>query len=69
MKKKDVLDLRNKTIPELGKLAGDLRSQIVKAKMEMAMRKAKNTNLAKNLRHTLKIVLNLQREKEIYANA
>lgn len=68
MKKKDVTDLRNKTLPELEKLSGELRSQITKAQMEMAMRKAKNTNLAKNLKRTLNVTLSIKREKEIYAN-
>ncbi len=69
MKKKDVTDLNNKTIPELEKLSGDLRAQIVKAKMEIATRKAKNTNLAKNLCRDLARILSIKKGKELYANS
>lgn len=47
----------------------ELRSQIVKAKMEMATRKLKNTNFIKNLRRDLARTLTAKRQEELYAKS
>ncbi len=65
MKKKDLAHIRSQTVPELEKLAGELRVQITKAKMELAMHKSKNTNIVKNLRRDLGRILSLKREMEL----
>lgn len=62
MKKKDIADLRNKTVNELSKLAADLGVQIDKARMDLATRKSKNTNLAANLKQKRATVLSISRE-------
>lgn len=69
MKKKDTIDLKNKTVAELAKLADDLRGAVTKAKMELSLHKVKNTNQTKILKINLAKILSLKREKEIYANA
>lgn len=53
MKKKDLTNLK----------AADLRAQINRAQMEIATRRSKNTNVAKNLKKTLAQVLTSLNEK------
>lgn len=48
MKKKDINDLRVKSIDELEKLASDIREEISKLKTELKNKKLKNTSLIKN---------------------
>lgn len=69
MKKKDFTDLKNKTTAELAKLANDLYGEITKAKMELSLHKAKNTNQVKIFKGDLAKTLTIKREKEIYASA
>lgn len=69
MKHKDITDLKNKTVPELEKLAQDIQLEIAKAKMQVTMRKVKNTNLAKNMRRHLSVILSTKQEKENNANS
>jgi len=59
MKKKDLTDLRGKTAIELNALAEKTRLAIVKAKMELQMRKSKNTNAVSNLRKSLAQILTI----------
>lgn len=65
MKKKDLLNLKNKSAGELGDLARDLSLQIIRAKMELSLHKAKNTNIAKGLKKTLAQALTIKRAKEL----
>jgi len=67
MKKKDITDLKTKTVSELSKIAADLLVQINKANMDLATRKNKNTNVASNLKKKMSTVLGISRELEIYA--
>lgn len=67
MKRKDISDLKTKTVAELSKLADDLGVQIAKAQMDLATRKNKNTNFAANMKQRLATILSIRREMEIYA--
>lgn len=67
MKRKDISDLKTKTVAELSKLADDLGVQIAKARMDLATRKNKNTNFAANMKQKLATILSIRREMEIYA--
>lgn len=62
MKKKDIADLRNKTEAELTKTVADLNVAINKAQMELFTRKTKNTNIAKNLKRQLAVILSIKNE-------
>ena len=64
MKNKDLKDLKNKTVAELDVMAGKTRAEIIRAKMELAMRRAKNTNVAKNLKRNLAQILTIRKELE-----
>lgn len=61
MKKKDLGNLKTKSVGELESMAGDLNAQIARAKMDMTLHKAKNTNAAKSLKKTLAQVLTFQK--------
>lgn len=63
MKKKDLTDLRNKTIPELEKMVTKIRLEIVTAKMDLKMRKIKNTNLVSVLKKSLAQILTIKNAK------
>lgn len=65
MKKKDLNDLKNKSEVELEKMVVDLSLQIGKAKMDLKMHRAKNTNGAKNLKKTLAQVLTIKNLKQL----
>lgn len=62
MKKKDLNDLRNKTAAELETLAAKTRGEIVKARLDLAMRRSKNTNVVSNLRKNLAQTLTVVKE-------
>lgn len=59
MKKKDLNDLRNKSLPELETLIAKTRAGITGGKMELAMHRAKNTNVVKLLRKNLAQMLTI----------
>lgn len=59
MKKKDLNDLRNKSLPEMETLIAKTRAGITGAKMELAMHRAKNTNVVKLLRKNLAQMLTI----------
>lgn len=68
MKTKDLSSLKSKTPAEIGAMVSDIRSQISMAKLEMATRKIKNTNIVKNLRNTLAQILTVKKQKELSSN-
>lgn len=63
MKKKDLLELQGKTAVELERLVLKTRLEITKAKMELKMRKSKNTNIVSNLRKSLAQILTIKNAK------
>lgn len=63
MKKKDLLELQGKTVLELDKLVLKIRMDMVKAKMELKMRKSKNTNVVSGLKKSLAQVLTIKNAK------
>jgi len=65
MKKKDLLELRKKSLAELGNLAREKSMQIIKTKAEMLSGKEKNLKKVKNLKNELSKILTIAREKEI----
>lgn len=65
MKRKDLQDLKNKTIAELEKLSSELNVQIRKFQLESKMRKNKNTNLAKIIKKDLARILTVKRQKQL----
>lgn len=64
MTKKDT-GLKNKTIAELEKEAGEMRGEIAKNTLNLRMRKSKNSNLVKNLKIKLARILTFKHEKEL----
>jgi ribosomal protein L29 len=62
MKKKDLNDLRNRTAAEIDSMVAKTKEEIVKAKMEIASKKSKNLNIAKNLRKNLAQMLTIRKE-------
>ncbi len=63
MKKKDLLELQGKTAIELDKLVLKIRMDMVKAKMELKMRKSKNTNVVSGLKKSLAQILTIKNAK------
>jgi ribosomal protein L29 len=63
MKKKDLLELQGKTAPELDNLVLKIRMDMVKAKMELKMRKSKNTNVVSGLKKSLAQILTIKNAK------
>lgn len=63
MKRKNLSDLRNKTIAELEKSAAALSGQISKVQLELSVHRVKNSNQAKNLRKDLAQTLTIRKEK------
>lgn len=62
MKRKDLNDWRNKTGAEVDVFISKIRGDITMARLELASRKSKNTNLAKNLRRNLAQMLTIRKE-------
>lgn len=62
MKKKDLADLQGKTKIELEKLIAKTRLEMVKAKMDLKMRKTKNTNVVSALRKSLAQILTVKNQ-------
>lgn len=65
MKKKDLQNIKTKSLPELENMAKELRAQITRAHLEISLHKNRNTNSGKSLRQTLAQVLTLKRIKEL----
>lgn len=63
MKKKDLQELQGKTTVELDRLVLKIRMDMVKAKMELKMRKSKNTNVVSGLKKSLAQVLTIKNAK------
>lgn len=64
MKKKEIEDLRNKSIKELEKEAGELRKEIGKLQLEARVNPPKDTNTLVKKRKHLAILLTIIREKQ-----
>jgi ribosomal protein L29 len=65
MKKKELTELRDKTLDEISKKAQEIKKQISKLETEKKESKEKNVKKIKNLKHDLSQTLTIQREKEI----
>ncbi|MDP3888488.1 MAG: 50S ribosomal protein L29 [bacterium] len=65
MKKKAIIELRQKSVQELQKLSKELRNQIVKLKMESQMEKTKNHRMLSRTRDDLARVLTILRANEL----
>ncbi|MGD0522983.1 MAG: hypothetical protein ABSA43_00260 [Candidatus Microgenomates bacterium] len=65
MKKKDLGELKAKSIADLSKLAGVKRTEVDKTLLEIGVQKEKNLKKAKNLKKDLAQILTLIREKEL----
>jgi ribosomal protein L29 len=65
MKKKELNELRGKSVKELRKLASDKRGEAEKVKMKIFAGKEKNLKLKRNLTREVAKILTLIREKEI----
>ncbi|MFZ5932976.1 MAG: 50S ribosomal protein L29 [Patescibacteria group bacterium] len=65
MKKKDLIELRNKKIADLKKLAQEKDLELTKAGVKIADKSEKNLKKVKNIRRELAQVLTVTREKEI----
>lgn len=65
MKRKDLANLKSKSVNELETFVRDLSVQINKAQMDLVSRKAKNTNTVKNLKKTFAQALTFKKEKQL----
>lgn len=64
MKRKEINDLKGKSLEELKKLVEETRTFIVKSKMEIKTAKLKNVKIIKNKRADLARMLTFIRQKE-----
>lgn len=62
--KKQTKDLKNRTIKDLEKEAGDLRKEITKLKLEVKINPKKDVNLITKKRKRLAVLLTMLTEKE-----
>lgn len=58
-------DIHNKTVAEIQKEVLETRMNIDKTRLEISMKKVKNTNAVKTLRKYLAQLLSIKREKEL----
>lgn len=65
MKKKELSQLRTKSIDELAKTAAQLNEEIAQLSLEVKVGKHKNVRTIKNKRRELAQVLTVLREKEL----
>lgn len=65
MKRKEINELRGKTIQELAKIAEAKKIEAEKAKMKIMGGKEKNLKVRRNLTREIAKILTLVREKEI----
>ena len=65
MKKKELNELRGKTLDEIKEMVEGKRLELLKAKTEEKASKEKNLKKAWRLRHNLSQTLTILREKEI----
>ena len=65
MKKKDLLELRNKKIAELDKIVIKKRQESVMANAKMKTGQEKKIKKVKNLKHDIAQVMTIIREKQI----
>ncbi len=69
MKKKEFLKMiRDKSIPELQKIAADLRKEITKLRFDKMMNKLAKPHLLKQARKNLARVLTIMKEKQLNQN-
>lgn len=62
MKKSDLQNIRGKTLVELEKMAGQVQKDVARGRMELAMRRSKNTNIVKKLHRDLAQILTIKNE-------
>ncbi len=65
MKKKEIQDLRHKTIEELKALVKKSQEELLKLKLDKEAGKLKNVHLIETKRHDLARIKTLLREKEL----
>ena len=58
-------DIHNKTVAEIQKEVLETRTNIDKTRLEISMKKVKNTNAVKTLRKYLAQLLSIKRGKEL----
>lgn len=63
MKKKDIIDLKGKSISELTAIIGDRQKQLARTKLERAVGKQTNVHAAKIHRRAIAIAKTLVKEK------
>jgi ribosomal protein L29 len=66
MKKKDINDLRSKSIADLVKLVGEKKLELAKVSVEMKTSQEKNIKKARNLRDEIAKISTIIREKQIF---
>lgn len=64
MKKKEIVELRQKTLGELEKLYGEKRQELIKLELEGSLLKLKNTASLKTLRKDIARMLTFIHEKK-----
>ncbi len=65
MKKRDLTDLKNKSIKELTLMAGDIEKSVTESRLELKLQKSKNVHVANSKRRNLAQVLTYLRQKQL----
>lgn len=65
MKKKDLKELKTRTVEELKKALIDIRVEIIKLQIELSRGTNKNLNSARNKKKDLARILTIMKEKEV----
>lgn len=65
MKKKEIRELREKTLAELGKMLKEKQSGLVKLRMEIATQKIKNIRVLARTRDDLARIMTVINQKEL----
>jgi large subunit ribosomal protein L29 len=65
MKKKEIIDLRGKTIKDLSKMAMTKKEEVRKSGVSVGAGKEKNLKVLKNTKREIAQILTIIREKEI----
>ncbi len=62
MKQKDLSELKNKTLAEVDVMVAKIKVEVVKAKLDLEMHRAKNTNFCRNLKKNLAQMLTIRKD-------
>jgi len=65
MKKRELIDLKKKSILELEVLLSEKKTELIKTKLELSLKKVKNVHALKFKRKEIAVIKTLIREKKL----